>query len=89
MRWLLLKDLQILRRSPLLVALQIGLGLYVILSFRTVPSAVAHFAGAAALSVVMGTPRLEGRYCTGGRGILVDTPPAPAARSRSRRCCPR
>lgn len=35
--------------APLLVVLQVALGLYVIYTFRSVPVAVAHFAGAAAL----------------------------------------
>jgi len=35
--------------APLLVLAQIGLGIYVVLTFRSVPIAVAHFAGAVSL----------------------------------------
>jgi heme A synthase len=35
--------------APLLVALQVTLGVYVVLTFRSVPIAVAHFAGAMSL----------------------------------------
>jgi cytochrome c oxidase assembly protein subunit 15 len=64
--------------APLLVALQIGLGIYTVLTMRSVPVAVGHFAGAVALwalwiSVLLMTRRRQD-------AIAIDVPRAIALR---------
>jgi cytochrome c oxidase assembly protein subunit 15 len=64
--------------APLLVAGQITLGIFTVLTFRSVPVAVAHFAGAAALWGVWASAW----YLTGERVLRRTDGKLPAARTR-------
>lgn len=69
MRWLLLKDLQILRRSPLLVALLIA---YPILIALLIGSALSRGPGNPSIALFNQVPKQERTFDVGGAAVNAD-----------------
>ncbi len=69
MRWLLLKDLQILRRSPLLVALMV---VYPILIALLIGSALSRGPGSPTIALYNQVPKEERTFDVGGSALNAD-----------------
>lgn len=69
MRWLLLKDLQILRRSPLLVALLV---IYPVVLALLIGSALSRGPGDPTLAIYNGVPRSERTFDVAGSSVNAD-----------------
>jgi len=69
MRWLLLKDLQILRRSPLLVALLV---IYPVVLALLIGSALSRSAGDPTLAIYNGVPKSDRTFDVAGSSVNAD-----------------